>query len=200
MSMKEGYLHDYLAASFIGLAYGVSIWQLVTQVGDWGKFVGALVIAGIFGFIPSGFVAGYINFRLHRMGENLEMAGLSAGFFSGIVFTIIGLFTTLVHVIMNPWDAVLARSLAGDYLIGWIISVLFAFIFLSLGGYISGFLERRPFAMPAILDLSHIARSAPTPPPPPPPVGTQMCLTCGQPLTFIQQYSRWYCANCKKYP
>ena len=40
----------------------------------------------------------------------------------------------------------------------------------------------------------------PPPPPPPPPVAaTQMCPTCGNPLTFIQQYGRWYCYNCKKY-
>jgi NADH pyrophosphatase NudC (nudix superfamily) len=26
------------------------------------------------------------------------------------------------------------------------------------------------------------------------------CPTCGKPLTFIEQYDRWYCYNCKKYP
>ena len=35
---------------------------------------------------------------------------------------------------------------------------------------------------------------------PPPPSGyIQKCSQCGQPLTFIQQYSRWYCHNCQKY-
>jgi len=37
-----------------------------------------------------------------------------------------------------------------------------------------------------------------TPPPPPPP-GTQVCPTCGGPLTYIEQYQRWYCYKCKKY-
>jgi len=48
---------------------------------------------------------------------------------------------------------------------------------------------------------------APTTPPTPPassaakptlpPAPT--CATCGQPLTYISQYQRWYCENCKKY-
>jgi len=81
-------------------------------------------------------------------------------------------------------------------LVGWILGVLFAFIFFTLGGYISGFLERKPFPMPPIFDLSRISGAGP---PPPPTAATQICPTCGQPLTFIQQYGRWYCANCKKY-
>jgi len=41
---------------------------------------------------------------------------------------------------------------------------------------------------------------SPTPPPPPSAAVAQKCPACGQPLTFIQQYNRWYCYNCKKYP
>ena len=197
MSLKEGYLHDYLAASFIGLAFGVAISFLAADaIGDWGKYIAAFFVVGIFGFLPSGLVAGYVNFRLHRVSENLEMAGLSAGFFTAIVYTIIGLFTTLVRVIMTPKD-VFGRDMTGNYFVAWIISILFAFIFISLGGYICSFLERRPFAMPAVFDLSRISHG---PPPPPAPTATaQMCPTCGQPLTFVQQYNRWYCANCRKY-
>lgn len=33
--------------------------------------------------------------------------------------------------------------------------------------------------------------------PPPPPEPT--CESCGQPLTWIDQYKRWYCKKCKKY-
>ncbi len=36
--------------------------------------------------------------------------------------------------------------------------------------------------------------AAPPPPPPTPP-----CPTCGKPLSYIQQYQRWYCYNEKKY-
>lgn len=187
---REGHLHDYLAASFIGLAFGAVVSQPASNfVGNWGPYIGFLVVAGIFGFIPGGFVAGYLNFRFHRVGENLEMAGLSAGLFTAVAYTIITFFITLVWVI-------LISQIAGIFLVGWIIGVLFAFIFFSLGGYISGFLERRPFAMPAIFNLSRISRA----PPPPPSAMAQTCPTCGQPLTFVQQYGRWYCPNCKKYP
>jgi len=191
MSIKEeGYLHDYLAASFVGLAYGLIVSQAAGgAIGNWGIYIALLIVAGIFGFIPGGFVAGYINFRFHRMDENLEMAGLSAGFFTAVVFTIVNFFLALVA-------AVLLQPAAGNIMIGWIISVLFAFIFFSLGGYISGYFERRPFAMPTIFNLSRISRA----PPPPPVAAAQLCPTCGRPMTFIQQYNRWYCPNCKKYP
>ena len=36
-------------------------------------------------------------------------------------------------------------------------------------------------------------------PPPPTPV-YQYCPTCRQPMTFVQQYNRWYCNYCRKYP
>ncbi len=41
------------------------------------------------------------------------------------------------------------------------------------------------------------AATLPTPPPPPPPTCT--CPTCGEPLTYIQEYNRWYCYKDKKY-
>jgi len=37
---------------------------------------------------------------------------------------------------------------------------------------------------------------------PPPPTPTQQlfyCTTCGKPMSFIEQYKRWYCDNCKTY-
>ncbi len=37
------------------------------------------------------------------------------------------------------------------------------------------------------------------PPPPPPPQAVSMCPTCGNPLTYIQQYQRWYCYKEQKY-
>ncbi len=33
--------------------------------------------------------------------------------------------------------------------------------------------------------------------PPPPPANP--CPTCGKPLTFVKEYDRWYCRNCKEY-
>jgi hypothetical protein len=45
-------------------------------------------------------------------------------------------------------------------------------------------------------------QAAPTsfPLPPPPPNYTQpVCPTCGNPLSYIQQYQRWYCYNEQKY-
>jgi len=36
-------------------------------------------------------------------------------------------------------------------------------------------------------------------PPPPPTKPTINCPTCGNPVTFIPQYQRYYCYNCKQY-
>ncbi|MEM2961115.1 MAG: hypothetical protein QXU67_05870 [Candidatus Bathyarchaeia archaeon] len=41
--------------------------------------------------------------------------------------------------------------------------------------------------------------TAPTPPMPPSAPPAPSCPTCGQPLTFVAQYNRWYCQNEKKY-
>jgi len=181
-------LHDYLAAAFIGMSFGmVASVPAAQAIGDWGKYVAALVLVGIFGFTPGGFVSGYINFRFHRMGDNAEMSGLTAGFFTAFVYMIIELVISLASVIMG--------QKADTVFIAWILAVVFAFIFFSMGGYLSGMLERRPFAMPGFFNLSRISRA----PPPPPTGAVQVCPTCGRPMTFVQQYNRWYCTNCKKY-
>jgi hypothetical protein len=193
MSLRDGYLLDYLVASFIGLAFGIAVaTPAIYAVPNWGPYMGAIFLAAIFGFIPSGFAASYINFRLHRMDENKEMAGLSAGFFTAFVYLIIDLIITLIFGIIYTDNA-------ANYFIAWVISVVIGFIFMPIGGYLSGFLEARPIAMPAFFDLSSLFRGVP-PPPPPPSATAQVCPTCGKPLTFVQQYNRWYCTNCKKYP
>ncbi|MGD0496023.1 MAG: hypothetical protein ABSB28_08260 [Candidatus Bathyarchaeia archaeon] len=191
MDSREGYLHDYLVASFVGIAFGMVVASPAGLVlGDWGRYIGAMVVAGLFGFVPGGLASGYINFRFHQMGENSEMSGLSAGFFTAIVYTIVDLIITLVYAILG--------ADAGRVFIGWVIAVAFGFIFFTLGGYLSGMLEKKPFAMPSMFNLSRIQRGA-TAPPPPPPGAAMTCPSCGSPLRYIQQYQRWYCDKEKKY-
>jgi hypothetical protein len=191
MGLREGYLHDSLAASLVGTLFAlIAAGQAGIAGGDMVKFTGLFVVYSLFFVIPGGFVAAYLNFRFHRTGENLEMEGLNAGFFTAIVYTIITLFTTLISAVLN-------QGAAGTIFLGWIISVLFVFVFATLGGYFCGYFERRPYGMPAIFNMPRMSRA---PPPPPPMPAAQLCPTCGKPLTYIQQYDRWYCTNCKKYP
>lgn len=188
MALREGNLHDYLAASLVGIAFAMSFYApLLILAKGIGGIIGALFVAGIFGFVPGGFLSGYINFRLHQMGDNFEMSGLSAGFFTAFVYMILDLVMTLVIAIFGDPATVF---------IAWVISVIFGFIFFSLGGYIAGMLERRPFAMPGIFNLSRIQRGPVTPPP---PSATTVCPTCGSPLRYIEQYQRWYCDKEQKY-
>lgn len=188
MALREGYLHDYLAAAFVGIAIGMVFALPALSAKGWGAYIGAMVVVGLFGFVPGGFLSGYINFRFHQMGDNFEMSGLSAGFFTAFVYTILNLVMTLVSAIMG--------NDPGTVFIAWVISVLFGFIFFTLGGYLSGMLERRPFAMPSIFNLSQIRRSVATPPP---PGAANVCPSCGGPLRYIQQYQRWYCDKEQKY-
>jgi len=190
MALKEGFLHDYLIPGFIGFIFGVlSLGVAIGNSGDLVKFTGILVVTDIFYVIPGGMVAAYLNFRFHKVGERLEMAGLSCGLFTAVIYTIITLFQTIISAALTP-------SNAGNAFVGWIISVIFAFIFYMLGGYFAGFLERKPFAMPMIFDMSRISN---VPPPPPTATATQTCPTCGGPLRYIQQYQRWYCDKEQKY-
>jgi len=43
------------------------------------------------------------------------------------------------------------------------------------------------------------ATTAPPPPPPAPKPEEKLCPKCGKPLTYIKEYDRWYCYNCKQY-
>jgi hypothetical protein len=191
MTLKEGYLLDNVVPSFLGFVFGVLSLSIATgnAGGDLVKFTGILIVTDIFYVIPGGMVAAYLNFKFHKVGERLEMAGLSCGFFTAIVYTIITLFQTIISAALSPGSA-------GGFFVGWIISVIFAFIFYMLGGYFAGYLERKPFAMPTIFDMSRISSA---PPPPPPVTAMQTCPTCGSPLRYIQQYQRWYCDKEQKY-
>lgn len=42
-------------------------------------------------------------------------------------------------------------------------------------------------------------RVAPVPPPPPPARSSKTCPVCGAKCSWIEQYSRWYCLNCREY-
>jgi hypothetical protein len=53
---------------------------------------------------------------------------------------------------------------------------------------------------PPVAPMAAPMPSAPAPPPPAP--GAQAapnCPTCGNPTTYVPQYGRYYCYNCKQY-
>ena len=185
-------MNDYLAASFVALSLALMV-SLIAGVakGSWGIFIAVVIVGGLFVYIPAGWIASYINFRFHRMGENTKMAGLSAGFFAALVYTVITLILAIVGAIANT-------AAAANEFIAWILCVVFAFIFMSLGGFISGMFEESSWAMPAFFNFGKLPQRVP-PPPPLAATTVQNCPTCGRPMRFIQQYNRWYCDYDKKY-
>jgi hypothetical protein len=64
-------------------------------------------------------------------------------------------------------------------------------LFVALGLWIGALL----FIVAGIVAL--IRKEIPSPPPPPQQVF--YCTNCGKPMSFIEQYKRWYCSNCKIY-
>jgi hypothetical protein len=45
-----------------------------------------------------------------------------------------------------------------------------------------------------------LRKEKPTTPPLPPPAQSKFfCTNCGKTLTYVQQYQKWYCENCKQY-
>ncbi|MEM2105634.1 MAG: YtxH domain-containing protein [Candidatus Bathyarchaeia archaeon] len=189
MSIKEeGYLHDYIAAGIIGFAVGMAIGGaagLFFAV-DWGRITAQMFIFGLFGYFPGGFVAGYVNFRLHKTDDK-KMDSLTVG----VLTVIIHLFITLF---MSIFITAIYSGNLGASMGQWALSLLFAVIFYPLGAYCAAIMEERTIPIPAFLKF----RFVPAVPPPPPP-GAEICPTCGGPLTYISQYQRWYCYKCKKY-
>jgi len=198
MSIKEkGYLHDYIAAGLIGFGIGTAIAGLggfeplisyIPWAGiDWGRTVAQNFVSGLFGYLPGGFIAGYVNFRLHK-AETARMEGFTAGVMAFLAHLFITLFTTIFRTAIVSGDFGAAMG-------GWAISLVFALIFYPIGGYFASLAEEKTIPLPPFLRFQF----RPAGPPPPPPPGTATCPTCGGPLTYIQQYQKWYCYKCEKY-
>jgi hypothetical protein len=200
MTEQEGYFIDYIAVGILGFAVG----QAIASVGglqslfsgliskyagiDWGRTVGSDVVTGIFAFVPAGFVAGYLCYKLLKAKG--KMAGLTGGFMSFLAYFVITLIITLAQT--GIWEGDLGKGMEL-----WVVLMVFALIFFPIGGFLAGMIHEMKTPVPSILKFQ-FQTGAPTPPPPPPSTG-MTCPTCGGPLRYIQQYQRWYCDKEKKY-
>ncbi len=59
--------------------------------------------------------------------------------------------------------------------------------------------EELPEAKPSQVKEPELEEEKKPVPPAPEVKEEKKCLTCGQNLTYVEQYDRWYCHNCKKY-
>lgn len=190
---EEGYLHDYVVAGIVGFAVGMAIagggadfinvgWTFGV---DWGRVAAQTFIVGLFGYFPSGFVASYLNFRLHKTDDK-RMDALTVG----VLTIIIHLFITLLMAIFGTaiYSGNFSTSMGR-----WALSLLFAVIFYPLGAYCAAIMEEKTIPLPTFLKFKFVTAM------PPPPPGAEVCPTCGGPLTYIPQHQRWYCYKCKKY-
>ena len=193
MTEEKEYFIDYIAIGVIGFAIGQAIASvggfqgLISGLGssfagiDWGRTAGGDVITGIFAFLPAGFVAGYLCYKLLKAEGS--MAGFTGGFMSFLAYLIITLIMTLAQT--GIWG--------GDFGIGmgrWAVLMVFALVFFLIGGFLAGMMHGMKMPMPSFLKLQ-FQRGAAVPPPP--PGATNICPTCGSPLRYIEQYKKWYC-------
>jgi hypothetical protein len=195
----ELYFVDYIAVGVIGFAIGqaiasvggfqtyVSVATFVLGGINWGKTVGSDVILGIFAFLPAGFVAGYLCYKL--LGGEGKMEGFTGGFMSFLAYLIITLILTLAETGIWGGDYGTAMQL-------WGVLMVFALIFFPIGGFLAGMMHETKMAMPSFLKFQFQRGPAA---PPPPPGAAVTCPTCGGPLRYIQQYQRWYCDKEQKY-
>jgi len=196
---EEGSLQDYIVVGVIGFAIGTAI----ASIGgfdvfsffsrfvaiDWGRLAAQDVVSGIFAYLPGGFIAGFLSYRLHKTENKME--GFTAGFMTFLAHLFITLLMTILRTAIGSGDLGVAMQT-------WALSLVFALIFYPIGGYLAGMIEGRKIPVPSFLRFQFRV-GAPPSPPPPPPSGTSTCPTCGGPLTYVQQYQRWYCYKCQKY-
>lgn len=139
----------------------------------------------ILGPMIAGVVSGYLT-------KGGVLKGIFVAFFSSTLWAVgaclilsvvgIGVLGRLGELLQGA-DAIIGG-------VGWMVVVVIlgagAVIFATIGGLIGGIFSRP---------------SAPVPPVPQyaPPQPTYSCPTCGRPLTYVTQYQRWYCYNCKRY-
>jgi hypothetical protein len=100
-----------------------------------------------------------------------------------------------------------------NYVIGAIFVIIGVFFLIaSLGFYsgeswaltLSGYSGRQWAQTPEVREFFGLPpigygnfQAGPTAAPPPPP--QSICPTCGRPMTYVQQYNRWYCSAEQKY-
>jgi hypothetical protein len=199
MTEENEYFIDYIAIGIIGFAIG----QAIASVGgfqsffgeafgtfggiDWGRTVGSDVVTAIFAFLPAGFVAGYLCYKMLKAKE--KMAGFTGGLMSFLAYFIITLIIALVQIGIRGGDEGTAMEL-------WVVLMVFALIFFPIGGFLAGMTHEMKAPMPSFLKFQFQRGPAA---PPPPPGSANMCPTCGSPLRYIEQYKRWYCDKEQKY-
>jgi len=200
MTEKEGsYLFDYIAVGVIGFAVGQAIaavggvTSLFTGIGilggiDWGRTIGSDVVIGIFAFLPGGFVAGHLCYKLLKGEASSE--GLTGGIMSFLAYLIITLIMTVARTGISGGDFGTAMQL-------WAVLMVFALIFFPIGGFLAGMVHGMKTPLPSFLRFQF--QRGVGAPLPPPPGGAMTCPTCGGPLRYIQQYQRWYCDKEQKY-
>lgn len=118
----------------------------------------------------------------------------------GIVIMAVGTFVGALGMFQitpePPYVNINFASL-GVVIVIWIVGALIMF----LGTWASAFKIATDLALeemrkaapvtvaPSVMAQATQATAAPTP----------TCHKCGTPLTYIQQYQRWYCPNCREY-
>jgi hypothetical protein len=123
-----------------------------------------------------------------------------------IVTSIISIILAVVDFFI--WDPPANYIIGAIFILVGVFFLLAAFAFFAGQSWaltLSGYSNRDWAQTPEVRDFFNLPQinnsyfqAAPTAIVPPPP-SQSICPTCGQPLTYIQQYNRCYCTAEKKY-
>ncbi len=87
--------------------------------------------------------------------------------------------------------------------IGWVLIIILIFFGFIIGVFVAIILHvfSRKFAKEDVIPtiISHPYGAAPPPYSLPFPPQVYPCLSCGQPLRYVNEHKRWYCYTCRKY-
>jgi MFS family permease len=126
-------------------------------------------------FAPITLAIGFLSIVRSRLTRLAGILGIVSS--AGLIMAVAG------------WRSYLGPSYGPNYGFGIWVGLAGAIILL-ISSYIS-----------KMISAAAPVSAGPPPPlaPPPSPQAVQTCPTCGGPLTFIEQYNRWYCYKCQKY-
>ncbi len=109
-----------------------------------------------------------------------------------IVGSISGLLGIVQYVPYPPYVTINWGALGGMIIV-FIIGYLIIYLGI-LATFFKVFAELLAEEMRKYIPATTVVPTAPTA-----SASTPTCPRCGTPLTYVQQYQRWYCPNCKEY-
>jgi len=187
----------------------------VTLIAIWYIIIGIVLVLG-----------GISLVALAGLAEGGYIPGLGDFPYLGVILALGGAIA-IIFIIIAVVEFIIAWGLLGGKGWAWTLTIVLTFLAIALevlsltGGVgaftiiglainaliiyylfrpnIKAFFRKGPAEAYPPPSTYQASQTPGVPPPPPQGVAQNTCPNCGQPLTWIEQYQRWYCYNCQRY-